>query len=162
MKILLFHFSLIPSLLLFLIAGIVSAVFADEPVLLSETVQKYPLGFSLEILEDHHKQWDLEDASSPEFEERFFPSQEANPNFGFTDSAYWIRFEIQNEAETIQKWLLELSCASMHSIDRGILNPVFVTESGMVESSRGAIFRKRRRHRALKIYQRLSDNREDD
>ena len=117
MKTTLLRFSLIPCLFLLLLTGRLAVVSASEPVFLSETAQEYPLGFHVEILEDPHKQWTLEDVSSPEFDERFSLSQEAIPNFGFTDSAYWIRFQIQNDVETILTWLLELSCASMHSID---------------------------------------------
>ena len=117
MKTTLFRFSLILNLFLLLMTESLAIVSASEPVLLSETAQEYPLGFHVEILEDPHKQWTLEDVSSPEFDERFSLSQEAIPNFGFSDSAYWIRFQIQNEVETIPTWLLELSCAAMHSID---------------------------------------------
>lgn len=117
MKRLLFHVSLQSLFLLLLLTDSVIVADASQPVFLGETIQEYSLGFSLEILEDPYKQWTLEDVSSPEFAEKFFLSQEAVPNFGFSDSAYWIRFEIQNETEALYKWLLELSCASMHAID---------------------------------------------
>ncbi|GAK57859.1 methyl-accepting chemotaxis sensory transducer [Candidatus Vecturithrix granuli] len=117
MKTALFRFSLIPNLFLLLMTGSLSIVSAGEPVLLSETAQEYPLGFHVEILEDPEKQWTLENVSSPEFQSAFSLSQEAVPNFGFTDSAYWVRFQVQNQSESITQWLLEFSCAAMHSID---------------------------------------------
>lgn len=110
-------FALASILLLSLIPGSCAVVSALEPVYLSDSQQEYPLGFHVEILEDPQKQWTLENMSSPEFQSAFSLSQDAVPNFGFTESAYWVRFQVQNQSETTTQWLLEFSCAAMHAID---------------------------------------------
>lgn len=86
-------------------------------LLLNDGVGKYPLGLVLEILEDKNKHWTLEDVTSQEFSELFIPSERLIPNMGFSDSAYWVRFRIRNEATQITSWWLELSLANINFVD---------------------------------------------
>ena len=39
------------------------------------------------------------------------------PNIGFTESATWVRFDVQNESHTIDQWLLEVAFPNIHFID---------------------------------------------
>ena len=41
----------------------------------------------------------IEDVTTPEIAAKFVPSQEEAPGFGFTESAYWVRFQVRNESE---------------------------------------------------------------
>ena len=90
---------------------------AQELLILNDEQGKYLLGAYLEVLEDPQKQWTLEDVSSAEFGGRFVSNQVEVPGFGFTSSAYWVRFQLRNESREILRWLLELKYAVMHSID---------------------------------------------
>ena len=67
------------------------------PVILNDDQDVYPLGLYLEILEDPSGKLTIEEITSPEFENRFVPSLNEVPNFGHTNSAYWVRFRIKNE-----------------------------------------------------------------
>jgi hypothetical protein len=41
----------------------------------------------------------------------------AVPNFGFTDSAIWVRVKLRNETLHPDHWLLEQGFANMHYVD---------------------------------------------
>ena len=82
---------------------------AQGPVVLTDEQDEYPLGLHLEILEDPTKQLTIEDVISPEFETHFVPSQVDTPNYGFTESTYWVRFRVHNESQQNDAWWLELA-----------------------------------------------------
>lgn len=90
---------------------------AREPLILTDAQGEYPLGTSMDILEDPQKQWTITDVSSPEFDGRFVPSQVVSPNFGYTNSAYWVRFFVSNEANQGTEWLLELGFPNINRVD---------------------------------------------
>src|SRR5512139_3529987 len=70
---------------------------ASGPVLLTDEQDAYPLGMHLEILEDPGGTLTIEDVSSPSYDSKFVPNQTQVPVFGFTDSTYWVRINLQNE-----------------------------------------------------------------
>jgi PAS domain S-box-containing protein len=88
-----------------------------EPFLLTDQQERYPLGLHLEILEDPSGELTIDDVSSPEFDSNFVPSQAVVPNYGFTDSAYWVRFRLDNETLHTDNWLLEQGFANTHYVD---------------------------------------------
>jgi len=85
-----------------------SSLFAQEPLLLTDTCDRYPLGLHLEILEDKNKQWTIEDVTSTELSRQFVPSQQEAPSMGFTSSAYWMRFRLGDDTAKEREWLLEI------------------------------------------------------
>ncbi|HLE14507.1 MAG TPA: 7TM-DISM domain-containing protein, partial [Anaerolineales bacterium] len=87
------------------------------PVILSDDAEKYLLGLHLEILEDPGGQLTIQEVTSPEYSNRFVPSQEEVPNYGFTGSAYWVRFRLRNESQSVDDWLLEVGFPNMHYVD---------------------------------------------
>ncbi|NOX32271.1 MAG: PAS domain S-box protein [Deltaproteobacteria bacterium] len=90
---------------------------ARDRIILTDQKGKYPLGLHLEILEDPGRQLTIDDVTSVEFNNKFIPSQLKVPNFGYTNSAYWVRFQVRNQAVKIRDWILELGYACMHYID---------------------------------------------
>ena len=78
----------------------------DRVIVLTDEQGEYPLGLYLAILEDKDKIWTIEDVTSPELAGQFTPSQEEAPGFGFTNSAYWIRFQVLNGVDETIPWLL--------------------------------------------------------
>jgi signal transduction histidine kinase len=75
-------------------------------LILTDDQAEYPIGLHMEILEDKEKQWTIEDVTTPHIAAQFLPSSEEAPGFGFTDSAYWIRFRVRNEASSDIEWLV--------------------------------------------------------
>jgi signal transduction histidine kinase/PAS domain-containing protein len=88
-----------------------------EPLILTDGQSEYPLGLHLDILEDSSGKLTIAQVSSPEFDSQFTPSQVEVPNYGFSNSAYWVRVQLDNETRQIDEWLLELGFANMHYID---------------------------------------------
>jgi signal transduction histidine kinase len=88
-----------------------------EPVVLNENQDAYPLGAYLELLEDPSGELTIEEVSSPEYDSQFTPSQAEVPNLGFTKSAYWVRFNLENETGQADDWLLEVGFANLHYVD---------------------------------------------
>jgi PAS domain S-box-containing protein len=86
-------------------------------LILTDDQDKYPLGLYLQILEDPGGELTINDVTAPEFASRFAPSREEVPNFGFTDSAYWVRLDLRNESQVNAQWLLELGFANMQFVD---------------------------------------------
>lgn len=86
------------------------------PVILTDAQGEYPLGRHLEILEDPTGKLTIEQVASPEYDGRFVPSQNETPNFGYTSSAYWVRFRVRNEAILTNNWRLELGFSNMHHV----------------------------------------------
>ena len=88
-----------------------------DPVILTDEQDSYPLGLHLEILEDPSGELTIEDVASPEYSARFAPSETDVPNFGFTDSAYWVRFQLDNQTQQADEWLLEIGFANTQYVD---------------------------------------------
>jgi len=83
-------------------------VFSSSPVILKTHPQKYALGAHLEILEDPAAQWIFDEITRPELDQKFTLSQEENPNYGFTKSAYWVKLQLKNALKTKKECLLEI------------------------------------------------------
>lgn len=94
-----------------------------ELVILTDDQQEYPLGLHLEILEDPAGELTIQDVSSPELESQFTPSRSPAPSYGFTDSAYWVRFRLDNQSRQSEQWMLELAFANMQFVDLYIPMP---------------------------------------
>ncbi len=69
---------------------------AAAPVIIREDFTKARLGSSMELLEDKSGALTIEQVASPRFSGRFAPAREEVPNFGYTRSAHWARFTLEN------------------------------------------------------------------
>ena len=87
-----------------------------DTLVLNDEQEEYPLGLFLEILEDPRAELTIEDVRSAEYAAQFVPSRQEIPNFGFSDSAFWLRFRIRNQALRHREWYLELDFPNMHHI----------------------------------------------
>jgi len=94
-----------------------SLAFSQGPLVLTDDHGEYPLGLHLEILEDKDKKWTIDDVTSAEIARQFVPSQEKVPSFGLTDSAFWARLRIRNEASQTPQWWLEVDTPAMSYVD---------------------------------------------
>lgn len=78
------------------IIAVAAKLFAMEPVDLRPNRPSYHIGTQIEFLEDPTGILSLSDVSSPSISKRFRLSNEERLNLGYTRSAYWIRFSLQN------------------------------------------------------------------
>ena len=78
---------------------------ASPPLLLTNDQDAYSLGLHMAILEDTEQQWTIDDVTLPEFANRFVPSDTEDPRIGYTDSAFWVRVQFQNNSNRTEWWL---------------------------------------------------------
>ena len=85
------------------------SVHALAPVILEKGKGKYPLGPHLEILEDPGGKLSYQDVLGPGTRGRWYKNQSETPNFGISDSAYWLRIKIKNRHKENKNMLLVLA-----------------------------------------------------
>ena len=107
----------IPICLYLLAVLLPMAAFAAPPVILERGKGEYPLGFHLSILEDKEKKLTIEQVTSEPILSKFKKSEEIVPNFGFTTSAYWIRFTVINPLDQNWQSFLEVAFSYADKID---------------------------------------------
>ena len=83
-----------------------------DTLTLTDEFEEYTLENKSFIFEDKKANKEINNVMAPEFAEKFKLNKEKAPNRGMSNSAFWIRFEVKNEATKNQKWLLEVT----HSI----------------------------------------------
>jgi len=88
-----------------------------KAVLLSPDNERFSLNSSVYYLEDPERKLTFQDVSQPEFSERFTMSESDKMNFGFTNSAYWIKLCVRNIRPDIDDWLFEIEYLHIDSID---------------------------------------------
>ena len=66
------------------------------------------LGTKLDILEDRGAAFTIDQVTSPPVADQFERSHDVIPGFGLKSSAYWVRFEVDNQLADKKRWLLEL------------------------------------------------------
>lgn len=119
---------IIPNITIFilLVLGIFSLAFRGDvapaasaagPVILNDKQGEYPLGLHMEILEDPTRELTIREVSSPAYDDKFFASPSEVPVFGFTDSAYWVRFQVINETLKSHDWLIDVAFPNMQYVD---------------------------------------------
>ncbi|MGK5090442.1 7TM diverse intracellular signaling domain-containing protein [Deltaproteobacteria bacterium TL4] len=101
----------------FMIIGFDTSIIAAPPVMLESHQKSYVLGLHLDLLEDQKGLWTLEDVTRPEVLSQFIPSTEPSPNFGFTQSAYWIKVQINSPFPMPHPMLLEVGYPHHDRID---------------------------------------------
>jgi PAS domain S-box-containing protein len=85
------------TLIIFLILLSPLKSWAGNAIMLEHERGAYSLAPYIEILEDKEGRLTIEDVTSPKFSNKFIPNKnESTPSFGFTDSAYWVRFTVKN------------------------------------------------------------------
>ncbi len=96
---------------------------AAPPVILEENITSYSLSPHLNILEDKEGKWGIDDVTSPKLSLEFVPNQKKTPNFGYTQSAFWLRLDLQSKLSEYKKWLLEIDYHFIDQIELYLLNP---------------------------------------
>ena len=88
-----------------------------DSLILTDERGEYPLGRYLDILEDPNGSLTITDVTSQEYEGRFVRSQVDVPNYGYTDTVYWLRIPIINKASQTDQWLLETGFQNLNYVD---------------------------------------------
>jgi diguanylate cyclase (GGDEF)-like protein len=101
-----------------------SAGLAREPAPLPGADGRVSLGAYAEVLEDPGGQLRLEEVRRPEHGARFAPAGEEPINFGYTHSAWWLRFTLEGGAPPGEELLLEIAFPSIDRIDLHLPEPL--------------------------------------
>jgi signal transduction histidine kinase len=128
--------SLLILFLLLTMPALAQSIHSSLPVILTDQQGEYPLGRNLEILEDPGGKLTIQDVISPEYNSQFTASSVAVPNYGFTQSAYWVRFHLKNNTAKTDRWLLETSFANMQYEDLYLPGP---TGAGWIVKQSGSL-----------------------
>ncbi|MDQ3231013.1 MAG: ATP-binding protein, partial [Pseudobdellovibrionaceae bacterium] len=83
---------------------------------LNADMHGHVIGSSLSFIEDAGRELKLNDVLALDAK-AFRPGSQQNPNFGFTRSAYWARFEMKNPLDNPQRIFLEYGYANADYID---------------------------------------------
>lgn len=90
---------------------------AREPAPLPGVEGHVPLGAHVEVLEDVSGSLELADVQKPEHGARFAPAASDSLNFGYTRSAWWLRFSLPGGAPPGEELLLEVAFPSIDRLE---------------------------------------------
>lgn len=108
--------SFIVSLIIgILCLGITGNLWAGgTPVILDRSLTQKQLGRHTDYIEDVHHQFSIHTIQGKK--EGWTPSQQDNFNFGFSNSVYWFRFPVTNDATQPISWYLEVAYPQLDNI----------------------------------------------
>ncbi len=86
-------------------------------LVLTSDKNKYSLGTYLEILEDKKNTLKFNDVITPDISKNFVPSEKELPQYGFSNSSFWVRFRLKNEIKRDSTWFLELAYPHMNNFE---------------------------------------------
>jgi diguanylate cyclase (GGDEF)-like protein len=116
--------SFMPRLCAFLAVLIfASAALAQSPAPLPGADGRVALGAHAEVLEDPGGRLRLEDLRRPEHADRFAPVASEPVNFGYTRSAWWLRFSLPGGAPAGEDLLLEIAFPSIDRVEFHLPEP---------------------------------------
>lgn len=102
---------------------IVASAHAAGTAPLPDVRGRVPLGAHVEVLEDPEGRLRLEDVRAPALASRFAPTAAGTPNFGYTRSAWWLRFGLPGGAPAGEDLLLEIAYPSIDRIELYLPEP---------------------------------------
>jgi hypothetical protein len=84
---------------LFLSSDTIAWAQDSNVLILEDPGTRYPLDLHLEYLEDPEGTLTIQDVTQPEVSAQFTLNTQETPNFGITESAYWLRFRVRNRTD---------------------------------------------------------------
>ena len=93
-----------------------SFLWSSSTITWDQSLKQMFIGGYVEVLKDEGGQWTIDDVQDDHLSKHFIQSQQDILNFGFTDAAYWIRFQIKNSGPEPLKLLLQIDFPLIDSI----------------------------------------------
>ncbi len=113
---------------------------AMVPVLLDENFSRQEIGRNLEVLEDRNGKLTIKEVTDGKMSGRFAPSRSMYPNFGYSSSVYWIRFQVKNTSSHDMPWILEFAPPWIDKVD---LYVPAASGYSVIKSGESLLFHKR-------------------
>ncbi len=92
-----------------------NSLYAENRIALSSSILELNIGNQIYILPDEKKEYDIQNIITKKSD--FQKSTRERPNFGYTDTSYWIYIPLSNTENHINKFLLNYSYPLMDYID---------------------------------------------
>ena len=102
---------------------------APDPILLTDELDFIGIGKRMLLLEDPEGTLDFQAVLSPAVANQFQVTQESQPNFGYSNSAYWVWFTLENNSYRSREWWVECAYPLIDSLQFHT-----ITENGEVSS----------------------------
>jgi signal transduction histidine kinase len=106
-------------------------VFAQSPVVLTDSIEKLEISSKLSIFVDTTSMLLIDSIMRPEFRERFVPYSRMVPNFGFSRSACWFYVKLIDSSSSNRHWVLDIAMPSLHHVDFFVLHGECVILKGL-------------------------------
>ena len=106
--------------LIFLFSGSTIQAASQSKVVLTNDTQRFDLALNLAILEDPLRAHNIEQIISPLYVSQFYPNAQSVPNFGRSQSAFWVRFTLNNQSEL--KWYARINALLGHDVSIYVLD----------------------------------------
>ena len=84
------------------------AIAGEGAVILTDSKDVYELGYHLSILEDPTGELTIDDVNRPKWKAKFKRSNVKVPNYGYSDSAYWLKLKVRNESID-KRWFISFN-----------------------------------------------------
>lgn len=109
--------------------------FAAQKLLITNDLTYKPLGKNFDILKDRYGYFNINDVSAGKYNDRFTPGESDIYSKGFEPVVYWLRLEIDNEADRSTDIVLEMPVAWIDKVKiflpfMGSSTTFFVAQSG--------------------------------
>jgi two-component sensor histidine kinase len=90
--------------------------FASDLIRLGKDLHEVAIDSKVDYLEDKEGRLQIEEVASPRYEHEWRPNLPANSNFGFTTSAYWLRFRVSAAHKEQGEWFLNIDYPPLDTI----------------------------------------------
>jgi signal transduction histidine kinase len=77
-----------------------------QDIILSDALNEAPVSYNCSVFEDPNHQFSEKDILSPDFQKNFQKTKLSIPNFGYTSSDIWLKFNLRNNSS--KHWFLEI------------------------------------------------------
>ena len=88
-----------------ILVPLIGSFSADATVILKGK-NIYDLGYEVLIFEDPTNKLKIDDVIKKEFEPKYISSKEKIPNFGISNSTFWVRVDLENKNHPSNQWML--------------------------------------------------------
>ena len=106
-----------------ILIGGLNGLLLAQPVILEEGKDGYSLGLYLDILEDPAGDLTFEQIRSEEYDKLFIKNEVDVPNYSFSNSVYWLKFQVKSRLSSRQTWVLELGFPLQDYVDFYLVAP---------------------------------------
>jgi signal transduction histidine kinase/serine phosphatase RsbU (regulator of sigma subunit) len=93
------------------------AIAQSQIITLDQNTHHYNLGTSLDILEDKNGAIQFNDLLKNDYSSQFIRSEVEVPKYGYTTSAYWIKFQVKNPLNVPKVMYLEIAYPHLDYIE---------------------------------------------